>query len=128
MAKKEATVVKPERGAKSNAIRAYLAKNPNAGPTEVSKALLEQGLTVDAAFVSTVKQKLKSKTDGGATVKPRKSRTASVPSVLLLSDVTTVLEFVKARGGYDKAHAAISEVEQFQATTAAAVAVAQPSA
>ena len=49
---------KAPRGAKSQAIRDYLAANTDAGPTAVVAALKEQGLSVSTPMVSTIKAKM----------------------------------------------------------------------
>jgi hypothetical protein len=49
----------PERGAKSNAIRAYLAEHKNAKPKEVVAALKAQGMEVSPNMVSILRAKAK---------------------------------------------------------------------
>jgi hypothetical protein len=50
-----------ERGAKSNAIRAYLSTHKNAKPKEVVAALKEQGMVVSPNMVSILRAKAKVK-------------------------------------------------------------------
>ena len=49
---------KARRGAKSQAIRDYLAANQDAGPSAVVAALKEQGLVVSTQMVSGIKAKM----------------------------------------------------------------------
>jgi len=49
------TMVKPERGAKSKAIRDFLQTKPDAGPKEIVETLQGQGIKVTAALVSRIK-------------------------------------------------------------------------
>ena len=51
-------VRKKRKNNKSAAIRDYLAANPQAGPTEVVKALAEQKVKVTSTHVSNVKSRL----------------------------------------------------------------------
>ena len=46
---------KPERGAKSQAIRDFLQTKPEAGPKEIIETLMGQGIKVTAALVSQIK-------------------------------------------------------------------------
>ena len=83
---------------KSGAVREYLAKKPNAGPTEVSKALKARGIAVSPAHVSNVKQ----------TTKPKPAKKRG-PTVVSASDSVSLVQLVEARrfaaqvGGVDAA-------------------------
>ena len=88
---------KVKKQTKSGAVREYLAKNPAAGPTEVSKALKSRGIAVTPAHVSNVKQTAKRK--------PATKRAAkAVPQ-----DSVSLVQLVEARrfaervGGVDAA-------------------------
>jgi len=48
-------MVKPERGAKSRAVREYLKENKKAGPKEIVDALKAQGIEVTSTLVSNIK-------------------------------------------------------------------------
>lgn len=48
-------MVKPERGAKSRAVREYLKEHKKAGPKEIVDALKAQGIDVTATLVSSIK-------------------------------------------------------------------------
>jgi len=51
-------MARSKHGAKSEAIRTYLAANPDAGPTAVVAALKEQGVKVTVGLVSNLKFRL----------------------------------------------------------------------
>jgi hypothetical protein len=91
---------------KSGAVREYLAKKPNAGPTEVSKALKARGITVSPAHVSNVSNvKQTNKPKPRANGKPRTTPAKSAPA----SDLVSLVQLVEARrfaeqvGGVDAA-------------------------
>ena len=75
MAKKKATRRKKKKTAKkgainkSQAIRDYLAKHPNAGPKEAAEELSKQGIKVSPTLVSGVKAR-----SGGMKKRRKKSR------------------------------------------------------
>jgi hypothetical protein len=65
---------KHRRGAKSQAIRAYLQHNPNASAPEVVVALGRQGLKVTPAFVYMLRSLSKKKRKGRRKVAPAAAR------------------------------------------------------
>lgn len=113
-------MAKLERGAKSNAVREYIAAHPEAGPTEVVKALAEKNIGVTAALVSNLKAGKKAKKSGtkksGKTKARKAHRVAAQPSnfTLTLSAYQAVRQFASQHGGYDKARSALAEAEQFE--------------
>jgi hypothetical protein len=66
MAKKAAKSSGERESNKSQAIREYMSANPEAGPTSVAQALNErEGWKISAAYVSTIKNKVKDGSGGG---------------------------------------------------------------
>ena len=82
---------------KSGAVREYLAKKPNAGPTEVSKALKARGIPVSSAHVSNVKQTAKRKTGKKIVSKPGPGDSVS------LVQLVEARRFAEQVGGVDAA-------------------------
>lgn len=65
------------RGKKSDAIRAYLKDHPQAGPTEVAKALSAAGIKISPMLVSNVKARMAAKKAGGRKGRRRGAGSAS---------------------------------------------------
>lgn len=86
-------------------VRDYLAKHPNAGPTEVSRALKEY--KIPSGYVSNIKMKLKT----SRTVRKRgpSSRMADVSSG---RNVIAAAAFIECCGGIEKAREAIGIAEK----------------
>ena len=80
---------RPKKQTKSGAVRAYLAKNPAAGPTEVSKALKKRGIIVSPAHVSNVRQQDKQGRQNGLG--------RSVTRAVEASDSVSLARLVEAR-------------------------------
>ena len=102
-----ATVVQtaPEGyGSRSDAVRIYLAKNPDAGPKAVVDAISEQGMHISLALVHQVRRKLR----GG--VGPR-GRSEGGPSITA-NDLFEVKKLANALGGLDNARRALELLEQ----------------
>jgi hypothetical protein len=100
------------RGAnKSEAIRKYQDANPKAGPTEVAKALGEQGIKVTPAFVSTVRSMDRKKSGRG---RRRGAARGADGSARGVSFDTLIKAKALARklGGVQKAKAALDALAQ----------------
>ncbi len=78
---------------KTAMIRDYMAKHPNAGPSEVAEAL--RALKISVAYVSNVKTNLKK-----LTRQRPSTRTAYASSE---GNVIAAAEFIKSCGGLDEA-------------------------
>jgi hypothetical protein len=66
MAKKAGKSTTQRESNKSEAIREYMSANPEAGPTSVAEALNQrEGWKISAAYVSTIKNKVKENQGGG---------------------------------------------------------------
>jgi hypothetical protein len=104
-----AAASKAKKQTKSGAIRAYAAKHPSAGPTEISKALTKQGIKVSPAHVSNVRSTTASKAKRGK----RTSKPAS--------DAVSLVQLVEARrfaehvGGVGKAVELLKSLERLLA-------------
>lgn len=102
---------KAVRGARSQAIRDYLAANPKASPNDVVAGLKEKGVTVKAGLVSAIKYK---KTAKGVKRKLRKSgRKVSVGSVTV-DALIIAKQLVDAAGGMEEAKKALETLEQLR--------------
>ena len=112
---------------KSKAIREYYAANPKAKPLEVAEALKAQGVTVTAAFVSTIRSTSKKKKTIGKPGRPAGStktsskkagRPAGRPSSASGSDnvsidaLLKVKSMVEAVGSIEETRAALSALEK----------------
>ena len=82
---------------KSGAVREYLRKNPNAGPTEVSKALKTRGIVVSPAHVSNVKQSSKRKSG------MKRGRKPAAGDSISLVQLVEARRFAQNVGGVDAA-------------------------
>ncbi len=89
-----------ERGARSKAVRDYLAKNRKASPKVVVSALKEQGIDVSPGLVMVIKYSKRGK---------RFASVESQASALLL-----VKKMAEKIGGISKAHAALDILEQLR--------------
>ncbi len=95
---------------KSQAIRDYVAANPEAGPTEISKALSATGVSVSPSFVSLVRNK-----SGGGSKKrgPKRGGKAravrsNAASSVSIEDLKAAKRFAEKVGGVDKARETLS--------------------
>jgi hypothetical protein len=108
---------------KSQAVRDYLAAQPDAMPKEVMAALAEHGIKVSRVHVSTIKSKLK-KTGGTgrkrrvaeATRHPRSGSTAEKPAkatgAITLQQIRTVARAVRTMGGYRHAAEVLEAIRE----------------
>src|SRR5690349_8262768 len=101
MAKKAGKTRRGRDGNKSQSIRDFIKDNPGQGPTAVAAALnSREGWKISAAYVSTIKNKMKS-TRG--TSRAGGSRTAGVNEKSLIQ----AKDFAKQAGGINQAKAAL---------------------
>lgn len=101
---------------KTQAVKNYLAANPEAGPTEISAALKAQGIDVSTNYVSNIKLKM------GIKKKRRKQKAAaseavaSSPAVaedqISLSALLEAKKLIEKLGGVDAAKRAILALAQ----------------
>ena len=94
-------MAKAKRGAKSAAVREYLAANPGTRTIDVVAALKQQGIRVSAQTVSN----LKGKTSKGTGKKRQAAKTHRSPSI---EDLIEAKKLADRLGGVDKARAAIA--------------------
>jgi hypothetical protein len=98
---------KPERGAKSKAIREYFAQNAKASVKDAHDALIAQGHKVSTALVAAIKYKDKQT----ARRKGRKAKAAATAQVSL-DNLLEAKAFVAKVGGISAAKAAIAGLEK----------------
>jgi hypothetical protein len=92
---------------KSAAIREYFAENPKAKPKAVVVALAEKGVSVNAAFVSMIKTKMK-KTGGLRGVrKVRAVLSRNGHSAITVADLLLAKEMANRLGGAARAREAL---------------------
>jgi hypothetical protein len=102
-----------EGPSKSDSIRAYLAENPKAGPTEIAQALAAKGIEVSIPLVSALKAKAKGGGRGkkrGATRGGRK--TTAGGSKVSLETLLAAKKMAQQLGGVDKAREALDLLEK----------------
>jgi hypothetical protein len=115
-----AKTAKPERGAKSTAIREYLKAHPKARVQDVVDELKKQGITVSAALVNNIKYTKKKPGKRGrkrgrpAATKPSNG-SANVADRISLQALVEVKKTAERLGGIDelqKAAAALAKLQQ----------------
>jgi hypothetical protein len=113
---------KPRANSKSEAVRAYLKRKPNAGPTEIAKALKKKGINISPAHVSNVKAALRKQGEGsgangrsaGANGRAgRRGRRASGDAVSLGS-LLAARRFAESVGGVDRAAELLDALTKLQ--------------
>ena len=95
-------MAKAKRGAKSAAVREYLAENPGTRTIDVVTALKQQGIRVSAQAVSNLKGK---KAGKGTGKKRQAAKTHRSPSI---EDLIAAKKLADLLGGVGKAKAAIA--------------------
>ena len=101
-------------GNKSAEVRQYLAANPDVGPKEVAKALSKLGIS--AAYVSTIKSKMKTQSSSAAKGSgAKRGRPAKVRGGNELAPVVAAASFIKQCGGIDAARRAFKAAEHILA-------------
>jgi len=96
---------------KSAAIRAYMAANPHAGPTEVVQELGKKGVKVTTVLVSNVKMNAAKKKTGK---KKRKQAGGSKVLMVSVSSLVEAKKLVNQLGGISQAQEALSALSKLQ--------------
>ena len=103
-----------KRGARSQAVREYLAENPQASPREVVEGLKAKGIKVKVTLVNSIKYKRPSKSGRRRTstrrVAGRKNRLAGATVERLIE----VKRFADSIGGMDQVRHALDTLEQLR--------------
>ena len=102
---------------KSGAVRAYLAKNPEAGPTEVARELKKAGIQISPAHVSAVKAALKRSTGANghaANGRGRRGRRPASADAVSLNSLIEARVFAARVGGVEKARELITALARLQ--------------
>lgn len=101
---------------KSEAVRNYMAKNPNVGPSAVSEALSKRGVKVTPQQVSTIKNNAKNsakrKTARGR--KPSVMTIGAENGVLQVKDLMSAKVFADSVGGLEKAKGLLAALEELR--------------
>ena len=106
MAKKAAKSRESSGGNKSQAIRDYLQQNSGAGPKAIAEALnSREGWDISAAYVSTIKNKMKS--SGGFRRRGRAPKATGGGSGLDAKSLIQANELLKQAGSINQAKAAL---------------------
>jgi hypothetical protein len=98
---------------KSQAIRDALAADPDKSPAEIAEELQDQGLKINAQYVSTIKSNSKNKGKGRKKRVLRRRPAGRTPRNGL-GPVGAALEFIRAAGGLEEAKHALETVEQIR--------------
>ena len=99
----------PERGAKTRAIKEYLAANPSASPKVVVDALAAQGIQVSVGLVSVTKYK---KPKGAAPAGAKRGRKPAAATAGSIEDVFDLIRCANKVGGVDAAIALLNKLSQ----------------
>jgi hypothetical protein len=113
---------KPRANSKSGAVRAYLKRKPDAGPTEVSAALKKKGIIISPAHVSNVKAALRkageaSGANGEAVAangRARRGRKPAARDAVSLGSLLEARRFAERVGGLDKATELLDALAKLQ--------------
>ena len=97
---------------KSQAIRDYLAKNPNANPKAIQAGLKAKGIAVSESLASAVKYSKKKGAGRPIARRPARAASAARKSVLRAEDLLEAKKFVDRVGGVGAARRAIEVLEQ----------------
>lgn len=100
-----------KRGAKSQAIRDELEKNPKAAPKEIVEALKANRIKVTSQMVSTLRSK-----QNGAGKKRRKKRKAATGEMVAVETLVRAKKLAIQLGGIDKAREAIDALAKLGTT------------
>lgn len=112
-----------ERGARSKAVRDYLAQNPKASPKEVVANLAAQGIEVSLGLVSVIKYSKKSgakKSPGRKPGRPAASKTVRASAVVSGSAGVTLDTLIDAKqlvdklGGLDQTISLLNKLAQLR--------------
>jgi hypothetical protein len=118
MAKKRAA----RESSKSQAVRDYLAKNPDAGPKQVVEDLAAKGIKVSRSLASVVKYKSRPKRKATKKRKVRRRRMTTAvaarrttrASHLTADDLLEAKKLVDSLGGIDEARRALEALDQLR--------------
>ena len=107
----------PARGARSQAVRDFFGKNPDAPVKAVIEALKAQGVDVSAALVGSIKYNkgAKKKTSASATKAPVATKQSAVGSNgLSAADLFEAKTLADKLGGIDQARKALETLAQLR--------------
>ena len=99
-------------GSKSEAIRAYVERNPAAKHAEVVRALKSEGISVSYNLVANIRSKAgKSQANGRSTqARSSTSNGHATETYQINSGFTAAIEFIRAAGGIDNAKQIIEQI------------------
>ena len=102
-----------KRGAKTKAIKEFLAANPQAGPAAIVEGLKAQGITVKAGLASAVKYgKSRRKKRGRPAVRAAARRTSN--GSVTVEQLVEVKKLADAIGGSELLRSALDTLEQLR--------------
>jgi hypothetical protein len=120
------TTRRKRANSKSGAIRAYLKRKPEAGPTEIANALMKKGIEISPAHVSNVKAALRKSAeangealDGGGDATGgrkagRRGRKPAPRDVVSLGSLIEARTFAARVGGVEQARALLAALAKLQ--------------
>jgi len=108
----------PQAASKSESIRAFLRRNPAAGPTEIKIGLRQAGVKVSTGLISNVKHHFKKQAAAPSVrVAARKMRavtTSARANSLTVEQLFLVRQFVDTLGGPIHVRAALETLDQLR--------------
>jgi len=107
-------MARSKRGAKSEAIRTYLAANPDAGPTAVVAALKEQGVKVTVGLAANIKHRLSKPKSQRARRSTGKRGSTNGSAEISLDQLLAAKQMVDSLGGVEAARAALDALVALQ--------------
>jgi hypothetical protein len=102
-------MAKKEKVNKSQAVRDYMAANPQVAPKEVSEALTKQGVKVTPFYVSAIKGKMKKRKHRGKAAQAMSEKTGiGVP------EIKAAFMLLKQCGGMKRVKEALAAAQEIQ--------------
>ncbi len=103
-----------KRGAKTQAIRDYVAANPDQGPKDIVAGLKAQGMTVKPGLVSAVKYGKKGRKRSAGRPSVRAAARRSSNGSVTVEQLIEVKKLADSLGGADHVRSALDALDQLR--------------
>ena len=103
-----------KRGARTQAVRDYIAENPDANPKAIVAGLKEKGITVKLGLANSVKYSKRSKRRKGRAPSPHAAARRTQSGVMTAEQLIEVKRFADSLGGTDQLRKTLDVLEQLR--------------